>query len=234
MSCQDFEEMLTELARERETRGKQQGALAHVESCPRCAARLAGQRTLTMRLRALAASYETAQAPPRVEAALAGEFRRRAVKGEFSAGWGRPRFALAAAAALVLLALGIVVLLRKQPAEQARTPQPAPPPAIVVRHEPPTATVARKASPVPSGKPRPALRRTPAPAGPEIATEFIPLGYEGGWNPAEGGQLVRVRMPRSILTSFGLPMNEDRAFEPIRADVILGNDGVARAIRFVR
>ena len=28
-------------------------------------------------------------------------------------------------------------------------------------------------------------------------------------------------------------MNEDRAFETVKADVILGEDGLARAIRFV-
>ena len=33
---------------------------------------------------------------------------------------------------------------------------------------------------------------------------------------------------------FGLPMNMDRANERIKADVVVGNDGLARAIRFVR
>ena len=50
----------------------------------------------------------------------------------------------------------------------------------------------------------------------------------------EGGQIVRVEVPRSALASFGLPMNAERAGERVKADVVLGYDGVARAIRFVR
>jgi hypothetical protein len=39
-------------------------------------------------------------------------------------------------------------------------------------------------------------------------------------------------MPRSALVSFGLPVNAERAGQPIRVDLILSEDGVARAIRF--
>ena len=49
----------------------------------------------------------------------------------------------------------------------------------------------------------------------------------------DGGQLVRVELPRSALARFGLPMNMDRADERIKADVLVGADGLARAIRFV-
>jgi hypothetical protein len=69
---------------------------------------------------------------------------------------------------------------------------------------------------------------------PEIATEFVPLSYgESLSSSLEGGQLVRVQLPRATLLSFGFPMSEERAPEPIKADVLLGEDGVARAIRFV-
>jgi hypothetical protein len=84
------------------------------------------------------------------------------------------------------------------------------------------------------------LRRAPAPelaqpaASQELTTEFIPLVYENGLFPAENVQIVRVKLPRIALVSFGLPINEDRAGEPVKADVLLGDDGVARAIRFVR
>jgi hypothetical protein len=50
----------------------------------------------------------------------------------------------------------------------------------------------------------------------------------------ESGQIVRVELPRSALISFGLPMDMERADERIKADVVLGNDGLARAIRFVK
>ena len=52
--------------------------------------------------------------------------------------------------------------------------------------------------------------------------------------PIDSGSLVRVELPRSALESFGLPMNMERAGERIKADVLVGSDGPARAIRFVR
>ena len=77
-------------------------------------------------------------------------------------------------------------------------------------------------------------RNRPQRAGDEIATRFLPITLVGGLEQMDGGQLVRVEMPRSALVSFGLPMNIERANERIKADVLIGNDGVARAIRFVR
>ncbi|MBA3442594.1 MAG: hypothetical protein H0T92_22285 [Pyrinomonadaceae bacterium] len=67
----------------------------------------------------------------------------------------------------------------------------------------------------------------------EVATAFLPLVAGSNFDSLESGQVVRVELPRSALVSFGLPMNEERADEPIKADVLLGEDGVARAVRFV-
>jgi hypothetical protein len=67
----------------------------------------------------------------------------------------------------------------------------------------------------------------------EVATEFLPLSYGDTVSSLQGGQLVRVRLPRTTLLTFGFPMSEERAPEPIKADVLLGEDGRARAIRFV-
>jgi hypothetical protein len=68
----------------------------------------------------------------------------------------------------------------------------------------------------------------------EIVTSFIALDGGGGLARPESLQMVRVELPRSALMSFGLPMNVERADERIKADVLVGNDGIARAIRFVR
>ncbi len=68
----------------------------------------------------------------------------------------------------------------------------------------------------------------------EITTDFIPLPHRGSIAELEGGQVLRVELPRSSLASFGLPVNLERAGERIKADVVVGNDGMARAIRFVR
>ena len=49
----------------------------------------------------------------------------------------------------------------------------------------------------------------------------------------DGAPVVRMQLPRTVLVAFGLPMNPERAEEPINADVVLGPDGIARAVRFV-
>jgi hypothetical protein len=68
----------------------------------------------------------------------------------------------------------------------------------------------------------------------EVATDFIPLMQGGRFAQGDGGRLVRVELPRSALVSFGLPVNAETAGGRIKADVLLGEDGLARAIRFVR
>ena len=68
----------------------------------------------------------------------------------------------------------------------------------------------------------------------EITTDFMPVGYPGAGSMPDGGQLVRVELPRSALVAFGLPMNVNRYDEKVKADVFFGADGMARAIRFVQ
>jgi hypothetical protein len=68
----------------------------------------------------------------------------------------------------------------------------------------------------------------------EVTTDFVALGYGSALDLQDGGQLVRVELPRSALARFGLPMNMNRADERVKADVLVGADGLARAIRFVK
>jgi hypothetical protein len=49
--------------------------------------------------------------------------------------------------------------------------------------------------------------------------------------PLDGGQMVRVQMPRAALAAWGLPVNAERAGETVKADLLLAHDGTARAIR---
>ena len=67
-----------------------------------------------------------------------------------------------------------------------------------------------------------------------VETEFIPFMAAGPRFASEQRQFVRVKLPRSALQVFGLPMNMERAREPVQADVMLGEDGRALAVRFVR
>ena len=67
----------------------------------------------------------------------------------------------------------------------------------------------------------------------ELVTEFFPLGYSNV--PARGGYVVRMQVPRSALASFGItPIGSDVSPSGVLAGVVIGDDGLARAVRFVR
>jgi len=68
----------------------------------------------------------------------------------------------------------------------------------------------------------------------ELATEFFPLTYSSV--PVSGGQVVRMQVPRAALARFGVTsfvVADDRS-STVLAEVVVGNDGLARAVRFVR
>ena len=68
----------------------------------------------------------------------------------------------------------------------------------------------------------------------EEATEFFPLAYSNV--PASGGYVVRMQVPRATLESFGVAefASPDDRSTTVAADVFVGGDGLARAVRFVR
>jgi hypothetical protein len=81
------------------------------------------------------------------------------------------------------------------------------------------------------------LSRPPAnpPSVAEVTTEFLPLLYSGV--PARNVQMVRIAVPRAALASFGLsPLEAPHrtSSETVLADILVGDDGLARAVRFVR
>lgn len=163
-----------------------------------------------------------------------------------------------AAAAAILLILGIAVwqlerVFSKENKEQAVNPQPVEQPEQQQqeRKEVPQEPQKKRASGI--AKIQPTLRNKPQRAGivstvsrnrdsiaesftgkSEIATEFIPLAAFENISEMDRGRLLRVQVPRSTLLSFGLPVNGARSNEPVMADVLIGDDGLARAIRFVR
>lgn len=67
----------------------------------------------------------------------------------------------------------------------------------------------------------------------EEATEFFPLPYNEV--PAPGGYMVRMQVPRSALTSFGVTGfgTPGDTSPTVLAEVLVGGDGLARAVRFV-
>jgi hypothetical protein len=68
----------------------------------------------------------------------------------------------------------------------------------------------------------------------EVTSGFIPLTYLNNATASDGGVMVRVSVSRDKLAALGLPLNLERSGETIKADIIVGDDGVARAIRLVQ
>lgn len=65
----------------------------------------------------------------------------------------------------------------------------------------------------------------------EIKTDFIALAY----SPVpESGQILKVKVPRAMMVSLGVSNKVENSSELINAEVIVGDDGSARAIRFVQ
>jgi anti-sigma factor RsiW len=63
---------------------------------------------------------------------------------------------------------------------------------------------------------------------------FIPLPNSAGVALDEDDvNLVRVAVPRSAMIALGLDVSADSAEEMVEADVMLGSNGVARAVRFL-
>jgi hypothetical protein len=276
MKCQSFEEIVSELARDRnsdqiEPRLRER-AMVHLEECAECELRLQDERALTRRLQEMAREMKSLTASDRVEGQLLEAFRQRQrsevrdqrseIRGRRSEIRGRWNRWVVATAAVVLIALGIAGLRRYE----GRQSQPGTPENAVAKSfskgSPSTVDVRATNSPLKPEKqlPEQVVKRTHTQPRPrlvnrdsntnrqvlatttalandndgEVATQFMPLGYAGPINPQDGGQLVRVELSRSAMLSMGLPVNMDRYGERVKADVLLGADGLARAIRFVQ
>jgi len=65
----------------------------------------------------------------------------------------------------------------------------------------------------------------------EVATEFYPLIDTPP--PFERGELMRVIVPAATMRKVGLPVSDNHLNDPVQADILVGQEGLARAIRFV-
>ncbi len=97
----------------------------------------------------------------------------------------------------------------------------------------PAQPAARAGARLPSPAPASATIE-PAEAAAELATDFVALPYATQLRPDEMAKIVRVRVPRSALVRYGLPVSGERIGEPVNADFVLGEDGMARAVRLVQ
>ena len=82
-------------------------------------------------------------------------------------------------------------------------------------------------------------RAVPRPAVPAAATEgsgaggFISLPYSDENLSPEGAVVLEVEVPRSALLLAGMPAGESPGSGRVKAEVVVGADGLARAIRFL-
>jgi hypothetical protein len=202
---------------------------------------------MTAGLQAVAVEEAAINAPEGVRLALRAAFDEQRTAAAPPAGllrfarhkrlWG-----MAAAAMLLLSTVTTALWLRERrakvdnaPADVVRRPTSQSPPGKSpeasghsqgesVTHSP---TVARSA--VRRGRRRtPRVKEDAANAG-----ELFPLTYVAKSGSSEFVQTVRIEISRSMLLTMGLPVNMDRGEGLIKADIIIGEDGVARAVRII-
>ena len=72
-----------------------------------------------------------------------------------------------------------------------------------------------------------------AAASEEEDAAFVPLPNAAGSPQDDDVDLVRVELPRSAVTALGMPAGDDSDAEGVEAEVLVGPDGMARAVRFL-
>lgn len=172
-----------------------------------------GNDHLRAAFRALAAETADAAAPERVRRALENELRWRSRRRRLAAWWPA-----AAAAALILG----VWLGRPGPARVT------PPLAVVAAVDP--APVRPVAAPVAELAPETPRARLAATRTVTPQAAVTPWFFYTGLPPAARGQVVRIQVSSATAAQFGV----FRGTGDVPAQVFIGDDGVARAIRFVR
>ena len=205
------------------------------------------EEMLTHGLRALAEEMETLDAPDELETKLLEAFRTRAVVVPIARKQLNSRYWLVAIAAMLLIAISLVIVRWRAsdvngPRQTVAQDAPQNKPEVINKATEDTVEYQAVNAPVKRAIRKPvrhAVARRPENtqvanhAIKEIATDFIPLSYMNVTSLQDGGQIIRVELPRSALANFGLPVNMDRN-QRVKADVLLGVDGLAHAIRFVQ
>ncbi len=216
-------------------------AMTHSRSCVRCAFRLEEESALS----ALLQKPDPCAAPTHLEDKLLRAYRRqfRIDPSGHPARGRRSEDLLVLAASFLLVFLGATsyLLLHKLEPDLSRqtksdrgslTPLPEENRTVAQEAEgsrPPVVTRGAFYSSIKLG--RTGSERNSIPT--EIASDFIPLTSGMETAMMEGGQIVRVLLPRAAMVYYGLPINQERLDIPVNAQVLISHDGVTRAIRFI-
>jgi hypothetical protein len=139
-----------------------------------------------------------------------------------------------AAAAIVLVGWVAFVWWMNQPlvtddhwAVPPRAAEKAPPASAVD----PT-TTQPSAAEVTTHPPSPG-RKSPKKANVVTPSGFVDLPWTAGLPAFESGEIVRMEVPVSSLPTYGIDISSGAGKGPVEADVLIGQDGFARAIRLV-
>lgn len=206
---------------------------AHLDSCEACVEFLFAQRRLSAAVRSVATQGHRAVLPRGLENELLAEFdavRRVAPQPKF--------FWLSAGALALAAGLMAVVVQLRSPGGQAK-----PLPSVVASAAVPSALPTAMESPVPvvpglrpvtvPPRPvRPVRVAEPRPAGQEEQA-FVSIPYTMPLGPDERANVLRMDVPVSALIAAGLPMRVWDMSANASADVLVGEDGRARAVRLV-
>lgn len=205
MTCQEFWNSLPQAATPQEHQD-------HMRECPACAAACERQGSLRSGLRTVADQWRHLQAPARVEDHLVAAFRAHSglATRPLRRQWLPVATWLAAAAGIALVAITLV------------SGRPGRPPAPHRTGKNVEWAIAQS-----SGDP------VSAEDLPYSDGDFIPLPNAAQIGPNEDVNLVRVEVPRSTMIELGYEVSPDRISEPVEAEVVLGADGLARAVRFL-
>jgi len=234
MECQECDNLIhdfmdAEVANEEE----RARAFEHIRRCARCEARFFSVRSLKRTLRTLAETTDAEQSAAQLEPVLRTVFQQQKGLGHSSrpvASW----LAIGMAAAL-LLSIGVVsrqliFAPERRPTILATPVQPG---NVSKAQIEPAATLAQVTRKHGKSRPRvPAQRRD----GEEFVTGFYALPYAENSDHIMSGEVVRVKLRGSALPGIGFPMalNGDTTSEQVTADLIVGENGLPLAIRFVR
>jgi hypothetical protein len=237
MTCRDCRDLLLEVARRRAAPFVDRDVRAHAASCPECAACLERQTALSAGLRAVAAAAEQSDVSPEIQARLMAAFAVERVRPVARPSLPAARWLPVAAAAVLCVAAAAWWLARPRPVDPpaAQVARVAPSPPLAVAHpaagvDPTTVARSEGVSAPAARRGRPAARRV-APA-PVQAVGFVPIPSAAGLPDFESGEIVRMGIEITALPNYGLEIPSG-AQSAIQADLLIGQDGQARAIRLV-
>jgi hypothetical protein len=107
-------------------------------------------------------------------------------------------------------------------------PPPAPPQIVAAVETPATPITAKEQT----QSPKHSVRR-PRPSRFVRPEGFVPLPSAAGLPDFESGEIVRVDLPITSLPKYGIEIAPDARSSIVKADFLIGQDRVARAIRLV-